>query len=141
VISIFPDDLLAMKVGNIRYVVDFKVRATHWQYCLINRSKAKLNNPMICNQQRVCLEGPVPTVLPNGEHALRFSSGEMQFPVQQVPDVAFDLIDSFVPPLQTNGKTVERCLIKGLPTPKQGQFDIRQSNANPYVFSEMYVYL
>lgn len=142
VISIYPDDLLALGGAKVRYQVDFKARSLHWQYSLINRSNARLRNPRICSRYgTVCFEGPVSVVLPTGESALRFTSGEVQFPLQQVPDMVFDLNDSFVPPLQADGKTVEQCLIKGLPTPQQGQFGAALVDGNPYFFSEMYVYL
>lgn len=141
VISIYPDDLQASGAADVRYLVDFTARSLHWEYYLVNRSNARLQNPAICNRKQQRFDGPVAVSLPGGESALRFVSGQMQFPLQQVPDVAFDLIDSFVPPLQTDGKTVERCVIKGLPTPEPGQFRAALADGKPYVFSEMYVYL
>lgn len=141
VISIYPDDLQASGAADVCYLVDFTARSLYWKYYLVNRSNVRLQNPAICNRKQVRFDGPAPVLLPTGEAALRFVSGEMQFPLQQVPDVAFDLIDSFVPPLQTDGKTVERCVIKGLPTPEPGQFGAALVDGKPYVFSEMYVYL
>ena len=142
VISIYPDDLLALGGVKVRYQLCFKARSLHWRYSLINRSNARLYNPTICNRDgKVCFDGPVKVALPTGESALRFISGDTQFPLQQVPEVVFDLNDSFVPPLQADGKTVAQCLIKGLPTPQPGQFGAALVDGNPYFFSEMYVYL
>lgn len=141
VISVYSEDLQASGATDIRYRVDFTARSLHWRYFLINRSKARLQSPMVCNRDRGCFDGPVAVVLPTGEAALGFASGDMQFPLQQAPAVTFDLVDSFVPPLQADGKKVERCLIRGLPTPQQAQFGAALVDGKPYVFSEMYVYL
>jgi hypothetical protein len=143
-ILIYPDDLLNLFAAGktkIRYVVQFQVRKLHWIYYLINRTQTRLNNPTVCNKKGVCFNGPTPVVLPGAGDALEFNSGARQFALQQVPTEIFDLMDSFTPPLETNGQTVERTLIKGLPTPTAEQLGVKQVDGNPYVFGAMNVYL
>lgn len=141
VISIYPDDLLVLDCKNIRYAIEFKTRAMHWVYYLINRSQTKLNNPMICNKERYFFEGPESVILSNGEKGLSFNSGERLFPLEQVPSKLFDLVDLLPASMHTEFQPVEHCLIQGLPTPNAGQFSVRQKDTNRYVCSEMYIYL
>lgn len=141
VISVYLDDLLLMGCNTIRYVIEFKTRAMHWVYYLVNRSQTKLNNPMICNKERYFFDGPEPVVLSNGEKGLSFNSGEKLFPLEQVPSKLFDLVDRLPALMHTESQPVEHCLIQGLPTPNAGQFSVRQKDTNKYLCSEMYIYL
>lgn len=141
VISIHLDDLLAVGGNNIRYIVEFKARATHWVYYLINRSQTKLNSPIIRNKDNYFFEGPEPVVLSNGEKCLSFNSGATLFPLEQVPSKIFDLVDRLPASMHTEFQPIEHCLIQGLPTPNEGQFSVRQNDTNQYICSVMYIYL
>lgn len=143
-ISIYPSDLLSLfatGAKSIGYVAHFQVRALHWIYYVINRSQTRLNDPAVCDRAGVYFDGPIATTLPGGEKALEFNSGKMQFALQQVPAVIFDLVDRTMPSLQSDGQAVENCLMTGLPAPKGDQLGARQGGENPYVFGAMYVYL
>lgn len=139
VVSIYIDDLLAMKDKRIRYVVDFHARSLPRRYYLINRSQTRLNDPVIRDKNQVYLDGPEPVVLANGEKGLCFSSGEMAFPLQQVPTHIFDLIDRFPSSTDSGGQALEHCLICGLPTPDEDE--LKQASSSRDVFGAMYVYL
>lgn len=141
VICIYLDDLLVMGCNSIRYVIEFKARAMHWVYYLVNRSQTKLNNPMICNKERYFFDGPESVVLSNGEKGLSFNSGDRLFPLEQVPTKLFDLVYWLPASMHTESQPVEHCLIQGLPTPNAGQFSVRQKDTNKYLCSEMYIYL
>jgi hypothetical protein len=141
VICIYLDDLLVMGCNSICYVIEFKARAMHWVYYLINRSQTKLNNPMICNKERYFFDGPESVVLSNGEKGLSFNSGDRLFPLEQVPTKLFDLVDRLPASMHAEFQPVEHCLIQGLPTPNAGQFSVRQKDTKKYMCSEMYIYL
>lgn len=141
VFSVYLDDWLAIGATDVCYETHFQARTLHWQYYLINRSQIKLNNPVIRNQQKAYFEGPVPLVLSTGEKALSFSSGEMEFPLRQVPDGLFSLIDNLQSSLHANAPPIERCLINGLPTPDGENIKARRVGDGFYTFGEMYVYL
>ncbi|MBI3230060.1 MAG: hypothetical protein HYZ45_07770, partial [Burkholderiales bacterium] len=123
VVSIYLSDWLRLSNGGacVCFSVQFQARVLHWLYYLINRSQTRLHQPAICNRQKEFFQGPMPVTLANGEKALSFYSGNLQFPLQQVPDTIFDLIDYLQPSLHTSEKNsapaIEHCLIKGLPTP------------------------
>ncbi len=139
VVSIYLDDLVAMNGKPVRYVTDFHARALPWRYYLVNRSQTKLNDPVIRDKNQVCLDGPEPMVLPNGEKGLCFSSGDMAFPLQEVPTRVFDLIDRLPASMDGGGQSIEHCLIYGLPTP--GEDELKQAGSSRDVFGAMYVYL
>lgn len=139
VVSIYLDDFLAMNGKPIRYVADFHARALPWRYYLVNRSQTKLHDPVIRDKNQVYLNGPEAMVLPNGEKGLCFSSGEMAFPLQQIPTHVFDLIDRLPSSMDGGGQSIEHCLIYGLPTPDEDE--LKQAGGSRDVFGAMYVYL
>ncbi len=141
VLSVYLDDCLALGGQNICYQVDFQARVLHWLYYVINRSQSKLHQPIIRNQQQLFFDAPVPVVLSTGESALSFSSGVLQFPLQEDPETSFNLIDHLQPSLHASEQTIEHCLIKGLPTPSGECLKAKQVEGSLYAFGEMYVYL
>jgi hypothetical protein len=140
-VSVYLDDCLALGGQDVRYQVHFEARVLHWLYYVINRGENKLRQPVIRNQQKMIFDAPVQVLLDTGETALSFSSGAMQFPLQEAPETTFDLIDHLQPSLHTGEQTIEHCLIKGLPTPCGDNLKAKQVDGSLYTFGEMYVYL
>lgn len=140
-VSVFLADCLAAGGQDPSYRADFQARVLHWQYYVVNRSERKLHKPVICNEERMVFDPPVPITLPSGEAALSFSSGSMQFPVQEDADMAFDLVDHLPGSRDTQAEEIEHCLIRGLPTPDGTNLKVRQAAQSAYAFGEMYVYL
>lgn len=140
-IAIYPSDLLSSAQKPIEYTIHFNTRVSHWFYYLINRSHKKLFSPFISNGDGIFFNEPETVVMPNGQTALGFSSGNLQFPMQQAPTSFFSLFDRLSPLIQTRSQSIDHCLIKGLPTPKPGQLIIKQFGNNAFVFNEMYIYL
>ena len=138
IVSVFPEDLLAIGCGAANYRISFQSRSLHWHYYLVNRSQTKLHRPAVRNKNHIFI-GPDPIVLPNGESGLCFTSGEMKFPLQQVPTVMFDLMDRLPASMGSEGESVEHCLIQGLPTPVEA--DLKRADTGSDVVSAMYVYL
>lgn len=139
-ILIYPDDLL--RIGNaVSYQIQFQARSLAWKYYLISRNKKKLYNPTIIGQDGTKFNTPTPVLLPGGETALCFSSGDLKFPLQQFPVQRFNLIDYLPALLQDNQATIECCLIKGLPTPQRKQLTTGNALGGQDVFSAMYIYL
>lgn len=84
-VSIYLADLLRFGGKDISYVFYFQARKLRWAYCVVNRSRIKLADPGIGNQDGFAFQGPQEVVLPNGEQGLRFHSGTEAFPLQEVP--------------------------------------------------------
>lgn len=140
VLSVYPADLLAMGAKNIELSVDFDARAVHWIYYLVNRGQIRLENPAI-GKDGFLFNGPQPAVLPGGEKAMCFDSGDAAFPLQQNPTTMFDLIDRpQAVSAEMDGGT-EHCVLKGLPVPAGNQLEVRSGGAAPYVYCAMQVYL
>jgi hypothetical protein len=140
VISIYLDDLLGLGGRPPRFAVDFAARQLYWTYFLINRGQIKLDYPKISGGNGYVFEGPRPIQLENGDEALCFSSGIKSFPMQEVPTIMFDLLDSLHPGAGAE-QLAERCVIKGLPTPNENRLDLRLAVGKPHVSNAMYVYL
>ncbi len=126
---------------GVRYTAAFKARQSRWMYYLINRSRIKLTDPAIRNLNQEYFDGPENVVLPNGEAALCFTSGERLFPLQQVPTNVFDLFNRSEMSFQADAQPSEQCVIKGLPTPAPGQISVRREAGESFVFSAMHVYV
>lgn len=139
--SVYLDDCLTSGGQNVCYQVNFQARVLHWLYYVVNRSQSKLHKPVVCNQQKMYFDAPVPVLLSTGESALSFSSGNMQFPLQEHPETSFDLIDNLQPSLHASEQAIEHCLITGLPTPNGENMKTRQVGEGLSAFGEMYVYL
>lgn len=133
--------LYQLGAKDLSFSISFDARRLHWLYYLINRSGLKLADPAIRNQHHEYFEGPEPIVLSNGDAALRFTSGNKTFPLQQAPTNVFDLFNRLKVTFQSEGQTIEQCVVKGLPTPEPGQIAVDQSAGQDYVFSAMRVYV
>lgn len=143
-VSIYPSDLVALLAAGftaIAYTAHFQVRSLHWIYTVINRSQTCLYQPAVRGRDGINFTGPFAKTLADGEAALEFCSGAMQFALQQVPTVLVDLVDTVPPPLHADAEPVDSVVLRGLPTPQAGQFGARQTASTSYCFAQMYVYL
>ena len=142
VVKIYPEDLLTVSTTeNIHYCVSFSARKAQWIYYVINRSQIKLKNPVITDQKNTKFIGPEEMVLSNGESALCFNSGDQLFAMKNNPGERFNLVDRLTPLMQADSRVVEHCLIKGLPTPKDDQMNIKKVDGSQHAFFAMHVYL
>jgi len=144
VVSIFVEDILKAAQQPVCYAIHFTARSLYWNYLVATRSLQTLKKFSVKNKAGMVFQAPVPAQFPNGEAALSFSSAPMQFPLEQIPAISFDLMDSLpMHDVAATGETryVERCLIQGLPTPQAGQFSLREIEGKQCVFSDMYVYV
>lgn len=145
-ISLYPNDLFA-GTGDKRkckYSIKIMARSTHWFYYLLNRSQLKLAHPVITNHQGIEFKEPERVTLPNGEEALRFTSGDEKFLLQETPKIKMDLVN--YPESQNKnayGGTASkaRTLIKGLPVPGIEQIGVLEQEGKQFTYSEIYVYL
>lgn len=140
VITIYPRDLLLSDAASVRYMIEFDARKTSWVYYIVNNNGVKLHHPVISNKNDVILAGPVETTIFDGTKALSFSSGIVEFMLQQNPTEKFNLVDR-VSQSGDDSDYVENVLIRGLPTPKNDQLKISYLNGEQHIYSEMYIYL
>lgn len=127
-----------MKNVPVHFTIDYKARATQWQYFIINKSAMKLDNPKIIGKSEIEFEGPQNITIETGENAMLFSSNENLIPLNALPIYKFDLIDS--PTKEIIKNTPVKTIIKGLPTPGVAQVGILKSDIK-FVSSPMYVYV
>ncbi len=120
------------------YVIAFAARRLHWMYWLHYRGHTRLNRPQITDLKGIEFEPPQALTLPDGTAALCFGSGDLSFPMQQVPEQRLQLIDHMAVP---SAPPVRRCVMRGLPTPQPGQIKQQIRSGQPYVFSAMHLYL
>jgi hypothetical protein len=138
------DDILNYKTGEnpVTFCIHFKARSTQWQYFVINRSRAQLNNPLVNGNDEIGFEAPRPVTIQTGEQALLFSSGENLIPLSAVPMYRFNLIN--------NGTAVDdkarkstggKIVFKGLPNPEPTHINIVSIKGAKHFSSPMYVYI
>lgn len=136
-IELYPVDLFEKKHDQTKrcYQIKIEARKTHWVYYVFNRSRLKLHNPMITNDQGIQFEEAEKVTMPDGEEALKFTSGEMQFPFQETPTIKLNFV-SF--PAQGSQA---RALRKGLPAPRGTRIAIEEQEGKQIVYSDIYVYI
>ena len=92
------------------YVLAFNARSVGWPYYVINRGQVIFNQPAVVSAGGETRFGPEACVLPAGEPALSYSSGTVNYPLQHVPSLKFDLVDRWV--LPSGEESAERCTLK-----------------------------
>lgn len=137
-VEIFPKDLLD-DIG-INYQIGFLARQRYWHYVIVNRSKVKLDTPVISNGSDIEFDSAQKISLESGELAWLFRSGRHQFPMEQRPMTKLNLVNSMAPATGT-GQQIERVLLKGLPVPIDEALSVKQDNSQEYIYSTIYVYL
>jgi hypothetical protein len=131
-------DLVASPAFEIR----FSARATQWQYYIINRSAAQLDNPSITGKAGIPFEGPTEVTIASGQQALFFSTGENLLPLSLSPKYRFDLVNTAA---TDNGsaarKSNAKVIFKGLPDADPKNIGIVRINGNTQVSTPIYVYV
>lgn len=124
------------------FVVHFEPKKTQWRYYIINRSAIKLINPQIKSKAGFEFEGPTEAVLPNGDSALLFSSGDNAFTLQEVPSMINQLNDIIPQPIG-NGRNVTqtKVIFQGLPNPDPINVMVLEREDKLFSASPMYIYI
>lgn len=152
-LAIFPQHLwdAGGEGANRYFAIRFNSRRTHWYYTLFNRSKLKLNSPMITDHQDIDFESGIAIKAQSGEKALLFRSGEHRFMMHEKPQFNFQLVDRALgridqkPPqnniLSPQQPAVSTVLLSSLPQPDTDKVNINGRDGQQYVYSQMYLYL
>lgn len=140
VIRIYFSDII--ENNNPAFRIDFNARATQWQYYIVNRSAAILDNPSINGKPPTYFSGPEDVTIPTGQRAILFSSGDL-LPLSEVPKYKFDLVNnsSAITPLPTKKATAGKVILKGLPHPDPGNIGIVEVEGKKQTASPIYVYV
>ncbi len=138
-VSIYPQSLSQ----NRQYQIAIAARQTHWHYYVFNRSQLHFNELLITNRQGLAFTNAGEVTLQNGEQATLFKSPGSPLPLQGSKQTHFDLLNllSGGTTGEANAQANSNVLIKGLPIPPTNRIDVTELNGQPYVYSQMYVYL
>ncbi|MCB0835197.1 MAG: hypothetical protein KDD99_00945 [Bacteroidetes bacterium] len=145
-IKIYFDDIIELSQSNIpiQYTIQFSVRSTQWHYFIISGELSNQSDLHIYDKSKpqIRFEGPSTVLLPNGQEALKFSSGDSLIPFSEVPEYQFNLVNKTQRKYEKDPqKSQETILIKGLPNPNPASMSITYIKDKPLVTSPMYVYL
>lgn len=135
---LYPSDL-ARALPETQWHIHFGARALPWTYYIVNRGQSAFTRPVVRGEDGLCLSGPVPTSLPDGEPALRFDSGDLAFPLRQAAATQFGLYDQVHSPLSE--QSAEVCLVRRLPTPIAGALAWTGSGNQRRIHATVFVYL
>lgn len=136
----FADILkFSTSTGFANFVIQYKARATQWQYYIVNTHKTSFQNLRIIGKEPIDFEGPENVTIATGQEALLFSSGSNLIPLSEEPIHKFDLVNW--PSSAENAATAPQLIIKGLPTPIPEWIGRITGKANEQLSSPMYVYL
>lgn len=140
VLRIYFADILANDYPA--YQIRLNARATQWQYYIVNKSAAVLDNPAISGKPSAGFNGPETVTIPTGQQAILFSSGDL-LPLSEVPKYKFDLVNNAASDIPSPSKksTSGKLIFKGLPNPDPGNVGIVQINGKKQTASPIYVYL
>ena len=144
-LTIYFDDIIKYQNDEkyTQFNIEYKARATLWQYFIINKSNVVLDNPAITGKQTVDFEAPKNIVTETGQQAILFSSGNNLIPLSEVPVYMFDLVNN----TNTNNNsapkknTAAKIIYKGLPNPDPDKIGFVKGNIKNEFSSPMYVYI
>jgi hypothetical protein len=143
-LSLYFDDIIKYSGDNqyARFSINYTARATQWQYFIINKSQAQLDNPTIAGKMPASFDGPENIVIESGDRALLFSSA-VDLPLSQIPVYKFDLVNRPVSNGGGNGGRVPnpKIIVKGLPNPDPARIDTSGGDNIKRVSSPMYVFV
>ncbi|TCN59972.1 hypothetical protein D0809_08585 [Flavobacterium circumlabens] len=137
----FEDLTKTADTSPSHFEIKFTARATQWQYYVINKNAVPLNHPVINEKGKMQFDGPQQVVVPTGEKALLFTSGETDLPLSEKPKYKFDLISQKEPTESDQKNSGGKVLLKGLPVPDVSRIGIIGSTGTIQVTSPMYIYL
>jgi hypothetical protein len=125
--------------GYTQYAINYKARATQWQYFVINTSTVQLENPSISGKIPVSFDGPESVTTRTGQKALLFTSGDNLLPLSELPRYKFDLVNK---PARQTGQTLSpKVIFKGLPNPDPRRSGVATVGDDSRVVSPMYIYV
>lgn len=127
--------------NSLQFEINFKARATQWQYYFINKNAISLNNPSITEKGNIQFEGPQQVTLQTGEKALLFTSNNTDILLSEKPKYKFDLINKNTSTEADQNNSNGKVIFKGLPVPDVSQIGIVANSKTNQVASPMYVYL
>lgn len=113
-IWLYPDDL-GQSTPETVWSLRFPALSLPWTFYVVNRSRSPLCEPFVRGSDGGVLDGPVAAMLPDGETALRFDTGDRPLAFRKSPEMSFGLFDRFRSPL--SAQTTEICLKRSLPLP------------------------
>lgn len=131
----FDDVLKYQNTKDIsKFKIEYKARATQWQYFIINTNLVGLIDPVITGKTGIRFEGPETVTIETGQQALLFSSGKNLIPLSNTVQYKFDLLSH-----TSVNQTATRVIFKSLPNPAPKRIGA-VVNKNQ-VSSPMYIYI
>lgn len=127
-----------LSTGGSTYTIHFRARATQWQYFVVNRRNVHFTQLVIKDKTGIVFSAAEDVVIPSGEKALLFSSGETLLPLSNAAIYFFDLLNDN--PISANG-AVAKIIYKGLPNPDPLIMNTVIVKGREEASSPMYVYL
>lgn len=137
----FEDILKNQNSTSLQFEINFKARATQWQYYFINKNDIPLPNPAITEKENIQFDGPQQVTLQTGEKALLFTSNNTDIVLSEKPRYKFDLINKNISNETGQNNSKSKIIIKGLPVPDVSQIGIVENSKDNQVSSPMYIYL
>lgn len=136
-LKLYFNTILSLQSSNKQAVfqMEFKPRATQWQYYIINKNSILMDNPEITSTSNICFEPPKQVTIQNGEQAILFSSGDRLIELSEVSKYKFELINT------DHSKNTKQKIFTGLPNPDSGSIGIVNINGKKHLSSPMYVYV
>ena len=140
-LKIYFSDIL--KYQDAAFEIRFTALATQWQYYIVNKSAAQLDNPSISGKPGVSFEGPENVTIPSGQQAMLFSSGTNLLSLSEVPKYKFDLVNNSPTGNSSPAKKISggKVIFKGLPNPDPGNTGFIMLNGKKQSSSPIYVYV
>lgn len=127
---------------NLEFALNFKSRSTQWQYYIVNRSAAKLENLKVLSKNDFNFVGPKKATIPTGEEALLFSSGKHLIPLHETSKYKFNLVNEKEKgvgvSLNNNSYTM---VFSALPSPNPEMMATIIDKETKIVSSKMYIYI
>ena len=122
--------------GPVTFEIHFEARKMQWNYFIISQEEIK--GLKIKGKSEMNFEGPEEVTLINNVNAQKFSSGSNLLPVQEFPNLKFDLIQT----RETDSSNVRPTMIfEGLPNASPHTIGITNIEGRQVASSEMYVYI
>jgi len=127
---------------NLEFAINFKSRATQWQYFIINKSAAKLDNLKILSKNDLKFVGPIKTTISTGQEALLFSSGIQLIPLHETSKYKFNLVNEKEKGADMSSKNnLYTMVFNALPNPNPEMMATTINQKTKIVSSQMYIYV
>ncbi|MBW2937637.1 hypothetical protein KXJ69_05935 [Aureisphaera sp. CAU 1614] len=131
-IKIYFKDIVASTLVVPRFDIQFKARATRWDYYIINTRDMNLETLSIETNEDFQFLGPEQVTIANGQGALKLTSGHILLPLSSKSKYTFNLITIY------NG---DQKSVIGLPHANPDNLQTYQENGIIKFSSPMYIYI